>query len=79
MTYTAKAFGKTIKGDTFADMSRQYEAARNDHFRKGGRPKDATIIQDGKAVARISNNGRVWPLTEWFVGMVPLYDNRASS
>lgn len=79
MTYTAKAFGRTIKGETFAEISRAYEAARDVHFSKGGRPKDATVMQDGVPVARISNNGRVWPLDEWFAGQVPLYDNRVTA
>ena len=36
----------------------------------------AVISKDGQAFARISYNGRVWPLAEWTEGQTPLYCNR---
>lgn len=74
--YTMKAFGKNFRGETFAEMSAQYEAARTVHFRAGGRPAAAKAMLGREYVARVSNNGRVWPPKAWEVGQVPLYDNR---
>lgn len=34
--------------------------------------RGAEVKRDGVVVARISQNGNVWPPEEWFPGMVPL-------
>lgn len=39
-------------------------------------PEGRIVTADGRAVGRISYNGRVWPPQEWHPDMVPLYDNR---
>jgi hypothetical protein len=36
-----------------------------------------TVLGADIPFARISYNGRVWPVEPWHPGMVPLYDNRS--
>jgi hypothetical protein len=36
-------------------------------------PEGKVVTAEGKLVARISYNGRVWPPQPWFAGMTPLY------
>lgn len=61
----------------FADASAKYSVVRDASGEGGSTFRDGIIKQDGKIVARISYNGRVWPVGEWSPGMTPLYDNRA--
>ncbi|MHB8271995.1 hypothetical protein [Bradyrhizobium sp.] len=58
-------------------------AARDEMDRKTGRAskmKLPNIVDEaGTSVARLSYNGRVWPVGEWTADMAPLYDNRVEA
>lgn len=63
----------------FADASAKYSEVRDASGEGGSTFRDGVVIQDGKPVARISYNGRIWPLGEWVPGDKPLFDNRVSA
>lgn len=39
-------------------------------------PEAKVVTADGRFVARVSYNGRVWPNPTWVQGEQPVYDNR---
>lgn len=41
-------------------------------------PEGVIVTADGRKVARISYNGRVWPAEDWHPEMKPIFDNRAA-
>lgn len=62
---------------SFQQASEMFCAARDKSGLGASRVPDAFIINDlGEKVARISYNGRVWPLAEWTPDQKPVYDNR---
>jgi hypothetical protein len=66
---------------SFREASEMFCKARDQFsFQTGcgaSKTPEAAIVNDaGEAVARISYNGRVWPIAEWHPDMLPLYDNR---
>jgi hypothetical protein len=63
----------------YAEASRIYEAAWQAELDRGGVLRGATIHEGNRLVARVSQNGRIWPPEEWTPGMVPLFDNRAAA
>ncbi len=62
--------------DDWADASVRY-CRRRDRSGLGasGFPEGA-ILLDAIPVARVSYNGRIWPLAPWSPGQEPIYDNR---
>ena len=70
MSYTVKLRGKVYTVDSLKAASDLFES-KQDRFGKIIRSAD--VMHDGKIVARISQNGNVWPPQEWHVGMEPLY------
>ena len=76
---TMKIKGRTFYGSSFAEMSRIYSASREASGKGMAKFPPATITEAGKPVARVSYNGRVWPMEEWTPGQVPLYDNRLAA
>ena len=58
----------------FAQASALFVAAR-DASGEGASGFGGGVVLDGsgRAVARISYNGKVWPVAEWFSGQRPLY------
>lgn len=70
MSYTIKLRGKTYSVATFEAASALFESKQD---RMGRIIRSADILKDGANVARISQNGNVWPVEEWFPGQAPLY------
>lgn len=70
MSYTIKLRGKVYTVNSFKDASDLFESKQD---RMGKIIRSADVMQGGKIVARISQNGNVWPPQEWYVGMEPLY------
>lgn len=72
MTYQARIGGKNVKGD-FAAISAAWCAYR-DAKGFGASRSSGVVIKDaaGQDAARVSYNGNVWPLAEWFPGQEPL-------
>lgn len=69
MSYTIKLRGKTYAVPTLEAASDLFESKQD---RMGKIIRGAEIMEGGKVVARISQNGNVWPVEEWFPGMEPL-------
>lgn len=71
---TLKVFGKTYQVSDYREASTAYDNARVAALRSGKRK-----VQDGKIycgnhhVANVSQNGKVWDTSDWFMGKVPLY------
>lgn len=72
-----KIRGKTYSGASFAEMSKTYCDIRDRLGFGASRFNEVFITEDGKRIARISYNGRVWSPEPWVSGMAPLYDNRS--
>lgn len=73
MTYgpTGWCRGKTFP--TLEAAQRAYIAARCASGMGGSRWGSAMVLDaTGAAVARISYNGRLWPVEAWHVGMAPM-------
>lgn len=62
-----------------ADASAKYSEVRDASGEGASTFYDGVVMQDGKPVARISYNGRIWPLEDWTPDMTPLFDNRVSA
>ena len=59
------------------EASEMFCAARDKSGHGASRTPDVTIVDErGETVARISYNGRVWPVGEWTPDQKPIYDNR---
>ncbi|MFB0874995.1 MULTISPECIES: hypothetical protein [unclassified Sphingobium] len=63
--------------DDFADVSRRFCARRDASGLGASSFPDASILRDGRPVARVSYNGRVWPPGPWDPASQPLYDHRS--
>jgi len=37
---------------------------------------EAVLLLGKQPIARVSYNGRIWPLGDWLPGAQPIYDNR---
>lgn len=60
---------------TWADASRLYSQRRErTGLGTSGFP-EGNILIDGILIARISYNGRIWPLGSWSTDVQPIYDN----
>lgn len=63
-----------------AQASAMFEKARDAAMANGLEPADVPqtfiVNEHGKKRARVSWNGRVWPIAEWTPEQTPLYDNR---
>lgn len=65
--------------ESLARASEMYCTARDASGDGASKVPEAKVVTaDGRPVARISYNGRVWPPAPWFDGMQPLHDNRAA-
>lgn len=58
----------------FAAASARYRAARDADGRGASEFPEGRIFEHHKFIARVSYNGRVWPMGKWVAGMRPLYD-----
>ena len=69
----------------FKQASEMFCAVRDHNERAYGHggasktPDLMIVTAEGRTVARISYNGRVWPPQEWTPEQKPLYDNRVSA
>lgn len=55
--------------------SAMYSAARDKSGLGASKFREGRIVDvNGNLIARISYNGRVWPVEEWFVGQQPLIE-----
>ena len=70
MSYQVKLRGKVYTVASLIEASDLFEAKQD---RMGKIIRSADVTQDGVIVARIIQNGNVWPPQEWFWGMEPLY------
>lgn len=59
-----------------ADASRQFCERRDASGLGASGFPDASILVDGRPIARTSYNGRIWPPGPWDPETEPLYDNR---
>lgn len=69
MTYTIKLRGKTHAVPTLQAAHELFEAKQD---RMGRIIRSAEVYRGSELVARVSQNGNIWPPQEWFVGMIPL-------
>lgn len=58
----------------FAEAARVYDAEWTKEIKRGGCIRGAEIFDGATQVARVSQNGRIWPLEPWKPGQAPLYD-----
>ena len=78
MTMIVKFNSKAFKVSGFEEASRVYSTVRDKSGKGASKWADGFVTDiNGTTIARISYNGRVWPLEAWTVGQKPLYDNRA--
>jgi len=73
--------GRWVPVADYAAASAQFLAAQDRIGYRGPEdrtvyPRSAILRQNGVAVARISQNGRVWAGTEYVAGAASLYDPR---
>jgi len=68
-------YAEIIAAD-WADASRRYCRRRDRSGLGASAFPDGTVLIDGVAIARISYNGRIWPLASRAADMEPIYDNR---
>lgn len=68
-TLKIKLRGKTYTVDSLRAAAELFEA-KQDRF--GKIIRSAEVYEGGELVARISQNGNVWPPEPWFVGQEPL-------
>lgn len=65
--------GRKYRVASLKAASRLYSAQRDNAFARGARTfRPAEVSSNGVVVATISQNGNVWPPSEWFVGQQPL-------
>ena len=60
----------------WADASRRYSRRRDTSGLGASAFPEGVLLLDETAIARISYNGRIWPLTHWTPGVEPIFDNR---
>jgi hypothetical protein len=61
--------------ETLKQASDMYSVARDAYGEGASKTPDAAIVTaNGRAIARISYNGKVWPAEEWKPEQKPLYD-----
>jgi hypothetical protein len=69
---------KRYQVETLKHASEMYCAARDALGEGASRfPQGKIVTADGRFVARISFNGRVWSSEDYVVGETPIYDNRS--
>jgi hypothetical protein len=82
MTYTFELFGKSYSGETLADVSALFSAARDESGLGSSTMPLPAIKQDEQIVGHFSYNGRIWDkpsrLYSGFEMASPIYDNRAA-
>jgi hypothetical protein len=61
---------------SFAEASQRYERMRG--TKPSSLMKDGEIWQDGRLVARVSYNAKVWPPEPWFPEQKPIFNPYAS-
>lgn len=69
MSLTIKLRGKTYSAPTIEAASDLFNAKQEI---RGRIIREALVMDGSEVVARISQNGNVWPPQEWFPGMQPL-------
>ena len=67
--FTIKLRGKTHTVSSLQAASDLFEAKQD---RLGKIIRSAEVYENGALVARISQNGNVWPPEDWFNGQQPL-------
>lgn len=75
-------FKFTIRGTVYtarslAGISAAYCKARDDSGEGASTFPTPDIQWNEEGVARLSYNGRIWPLVDWVAGLAPLYDPAA--
>lgn len=66
--------------ETYAEASAVYSAARDASGEGASTFRDGVVKDaNGRTMARVSYNGRVWPPGPYVEGAVPLYDNRRAA
>jgi hypothetical protein len=60
----------------WADASDRYSCRRDKSGLGASGFPEGLILLDTVPVARVSYNGRIWPLAPWAPGQKPIYDNR---
>lgn len=80
MQFTFELFGKTYSGETLAEVSALFSAARDKSGRGSSSMPLPEIKQDSDVVGHFSYNGRVWsePSKNWKPGSLPIFDNAAA-
>lgn len=68
--YTVRLRGKVYSVNSMKEASDLFETKQD---RMGRIIRSANVMKGDEIVARISQNGNVWPPQDWFVGMEPLY------
>jgi len=70
-----RGFPDLVAAD-WAEASRLHDR-RRDRWGLGARDlPEAVLLLGDQPIARVSYNGRIWPLVEWLPGAQPIYDNR---
>ena len=59
---------------SIADASRLFLKMQRAAMERGGMIRRGEIFDGTSLVARVSQNGRVWPAVEWQPGIASLYD-----
>ena len=79
-------YGKNVLSPTqrievrdFADASEVCRAYIAKYDLGSGNWTDAIIRQGKRRIARVSYNGRVWPVAEWNSDIRPVYDPRRTA
>lgn len=76
MTYTARIKGRKYEAATMEELSDKFVDIRDGMGLGASQLPSAPIFQNGKQVAHISYNGKVWAGLSgaWAVGDKPLFD-----
>jgi hypothetical protein len=76
-TITLKIRGRAYSATDFAEAGAVYRKAWDAELSRGGCIRGAEIFNDaGELIARVSQNGRIWPPEPWHPDQQPLWDNR---
>jgi hypothetical protein len=76
MALTLKIRGRKHMVADFAEAHAVYDKAWTAELNRGGCIRGASIFDGDKLVARVSQNGRIWPPEDYTPGMKPLYEPR---
>lgn len=76
MTYRLKVKGRTYSCETLKDCSKIFCAMRDQSGEGASTFPDGRIFENGKRIARVSYNGRVWAGAKYDANATPIYDNR---